>query len=319
MLRVSKFLGCVLAPAGMAMMSGCAGVPGGGPQIAASVLRVNFGTVTTGDSNSQAIAVSNTGQGSLTISAISVNGKGFSISGVTAPLSIQPGNSSSFDVAFKPTSKASFSGSVALKSNAPDSPLLISLSGRGETSTHALSVSPPSLAFGNVAVGASAWQDVRLKNTGTSKITISGVELKGTGFSGSGVNAGLILGPNQTATLRVTFDPEAKGAENGSATIASNANNAPRVVALSGTGTASHRVALSWIPSTSPKVKGYNVYRGTVLGSYSRLNSSVVVEASYMDANIEAGHDRTYYYVVTAVNQKNNESQESDPVSVLVP
>ncbi len=304
-------------------MAGCAGVPGGtgtGPQITASLSSVNFGTVTAGNSNSQPIVISNIGSASLTISQFAVTGKGFSATGLTAPLTIPAGQSAaSFSVAFKPSSTSTVSGSISLVSNAPDSPLSIALSGRGGTATHSLSVSPSTLAFGDVAVGTNTSQDVSLKNTGTSSITISAVSWKGAGFSGSGVNSGLILTPNQTAALSVTFDPKTKGAVTGSIAISSNAANAPQLVSLSGTGSASHSVALSWVPSNSPKIKGYNVYRGTVLGSYSKLNSSIVEEASYMDASIEAGHSLTYYYVVTAVNSKNKESKESDPVSVLVP
>jgi HYDIN/CFA65/VesB-like, Ig-like domain/Cep192 domain 4 len=303
-------------------MAGCAGVPGGtgtGPQITASLSSVNFGTVTTGNINSQPIVISNTGSASLTISEFAVTGKGFSTTGLTAPLMIQAGQSASFGVAFKPSSTSTVSGSISLVSNAPDSPLSIALSGRGGTATHSLSVSPSTLTFGDVAVGTNTSQEVSLTNTGTSNITISAVSLKGAGFSGSGVNSGLILTPNQTAALSVTFDPKTKGAATGSIAISSNAANSPQLVSVSGTGSASHSVALSWVPSNSPKIMGYNVYRGTVLGSYSKLNSSIVEEASYMDASIEVGHSLTYYYVVTAVNSKNKESKESDPVSVLVP
>jgi Cep192 domain 4 len=303
-------------------MTGCAGVPGGagtGPQITASLARVNFGTVTTGDINSQPIVISNRGSESLTISEFAVRGAGFSATGLAAPLTIEARRSATFSAVFTPSSKARFSGSITIVSNAPDSPLLISLSGRGGEAVHSLKVSPASLTFGNVAVGTSASQDVSLTNGGTSNVTIFGVSFEGSGFSGSGVNSGLILTPGQSAPLIVTFDPTSRGAVTGTLTISSSATNSPRSVSLSGTGSASHSVALSWVPSSSSGVQGYNVYRGTVLGSYSKLNSSLIAQPSYTDATVEVGHDLTYYYVVTAVNSSSTESARSDPVTVLVP
>ena len=126
----------------------------------------------------------------------------------------------------------------------------------------------------------------------------------------------MILTPNQSAVLSVAFDPKASGSVTGSVTIASNAGNSPQSVSLSGSGSASHSVALSWMASTSSGVTGYNVYRGTVLGSYSKMNGSPVAQASYTDATVQGG---TYYYVVTAVNSSNAESTYSDPATVVVP
>src|SRR5579863_1687014 len=275
-------------------------------QIAASPSSVNFGTVTTGNSNSQPIVISNAGNASLTISQLAVTGTGFSTTGLTTPLTIPAGQSASFSVAFKPSSTATVSGSV-------------SLAGSGGTATYSLSVSPSSLTFGSVAVGTSTSQNVSLTNTGNSNITISAVSLSGAGFSGSGVNSGLTLTPNQTAALSVTFDPTTSGAVSGSVTISSNATSSPQAVSLSGTGSATHSVGLSWLASSSSGISGYNVYRGTVLGSYSKINSSLIAQSSYTDTTVQAGQNTAYYYVVTAVNSSSSESLYSDPATVSVP
>ncbi|HKS67243.1 MAG TPA: choice-of-anchor D domain-containing protein [Candidatus Acidoferrales bacterium] len=285
-------------------------------QIAANPASVSFGTVTTGNTNSQPVVISNPGNASLTISQFSVTGSGFSTTGLTAPVTIPAGGSATFNAVFKPASSSSVTGSISVVSNAPTSPTAISLSGTGGAATYSLSVSPSNLTFGTVAVGTSTSQNVTLTNTGNSNVTISSVGVTGNGFSGSGVNAGLILTPNQSAVLSVTFDPKASGSVTGSVTIASNAGNSPQSVSLSGSGSASHSVALSWMASTSSGVTGYNVYRGTVLGSYSKMNGSPVAQASYTDATVQGG---TYYYVVTAVNSSNAESTYSDPATVVVP
>jgi fibronectin type 3 domain-containing protein len=60
-----------------------------------------------------------------------------------------------------------------------------------------------------------------------------------------------------------------------------------------------HSVELSWAPSTSAGIVGYNVYRATEAGGYSKLDTSLVTGLKYTDATVAAG--TTYQYVVTAV------------------
>lgn len=317
---LSGFLKSLVLLAVVASLSRAA--TGNAAEIATSLSAVNFGTVTAGEKNSQPITISNAGTGSLTISRFAVTGTAFSILELRVPLVILAGGRASFDVAFQPVSAAAFSGSIALYSNARESPLSISLAGRGALAIHSLTVSPTSLAFGSVNVGKSSTQNIRLTNTGNAEVTISAVSMKGPGFSGGGVNSGLMLKPNQTADLSVSFGPTAGGAASGSVTIVSNAVHSPQSVSLLGTGTASPPqpgVALSWIASSSSGVTGYNVYRGTVPNQYSKLNSNLIAETFYTDETVQTGKAITYYYVVTAVNSKGEQSADSDPVAVLVP
>jgi Cep192 domain 4/Abnormal spindle-like microcephaly-assoc'd, ASPM-SPD-2-Hydin len=321
---ISKVLNPAVVFVAAVAIGGCAGTPGAtgpGPQIRASLSSVNFGTVTTGDTNSQLLVISNPSHEDLTVSALTVAGAAFGATGLTTPVTIGAGQSAPFDVVFKPTSKTAFSGSVSIVSNAANSPLYISLSGKGGAATHSLSISSYNVAFGDVAVGKTTSKDISLTNTGTSSVSISAVRLKGAGFRSSGVNSGLTLNPNQSATLSVSFGPTNSGAATGSISIASNAANSPQTILLSGTGSdsASPSVALSWSASSSAGVVGYNVYRGTVLGSYSKLNAALVAQTSYRDASVQPGRDLTYYYVVTAVSSAGTESGQSDPVAVSVP
>lgn len=75
-------------------------------------------------------------------------------------------------------------------------------------------------------------------------------------------------------------------------------------------------VDLSWDPSTSLNVVGYDVYRGTTSGGpYSRIAN--VPGAAYTDTSVAAG--KTYYYVVTAVNSQNTQSKYSNQAVAIVP
>jgi fibronectin type 3 domain-containing protein len=80
----------------------------------------------------------------------------------------------------------------------------------------------------------------------------------------------------------------------------------------------SHGASLSWVASTSSNVVGYNVYRATTLGGpYTKLNASLVAVVSYSDSAVQAG--QTYFYVVTAVDNNNNESTYSTAAQATIP
>jgi fibronectin type 3 domain-containing protein len=80
----------------------------------------------------------------------------------------------------------------------------------------------------------------------------------------------------------------------------------------------SHEVTLSWNPSISSGVVGYNVYRGTVSGGpYARMNSSVVTVTSFSDNAVQPS--QTYFYVVTSINLDDVESSYSNEVMAPVP
>jgi fibronectin type 3 domain-containing protein len=195
-------------------------------------------------------------------------------------------------------------------------------SGGGQSATVSLSVlpttivaSPTSVNFGNVVVGSSSTLPVILTNTGTGSVTISQDSVTGTGFSISGPTLPLTLSAGQNTDFSVTFAPTAGGSVTGSASILSNATNSPGNELLSGTGI--HAVSLSWTASTST-VTGYNVFRGTQSGGpYTMLNSSLLSGTTYTDTTVQAG--QTYYYVTTAVNSADVESQYSNQVQAVVP
>ncbi len=289
------------------------------PGISVSPASIAFGNVTIGAPNSQTIVLQNNGTAALTISQASVSGAGFSMSGLAIPATIAAGSSTTFNVAFGPAAAGTISGSVSLVSNAPGSPTAIPLSGTGVAVTKLLGSSTTGVAFGNVAVGSNSSQNVTLTNSGNSTVTISSVNVTGTGYSSSGVTAGQTIGAGQTATLGVTFTPTAAATTSGNVTVTSNATNSPISVSLSGTGTqvVAHSVSLTWTASTSA-VAGYNVYRSTTSGGpYTLITSSPVAGTTYTDTNVQAGV--TYYYVVTAVDASGNESVNSNEASITIP
>ena len=100
-------------------------------QLTASPASISFGSVTTGASGTQSVTLANTGNSSVSVSQISISGAGFSGTGFALPVTLAAGQSTSFSVTFAPTTTGNLSGSVAVTSDATNSPLTISLSGSG--------------------------------------------------------------------------------------------------------------------------------------------------------------------------------------------
>lgn len=288
--------------------------------ISATPTSASFGSVVSGNTNSQTIQLKNSGSASLTISQATVTGAGFSVTGLTLPLTLAPGQVANFNVQYAPQSGGNASGAVSIVSNAPNSPTNVALSGTGVAATYTVSVNPTSLNFGSVTDGSSATQGFTVTNTGNSNVAISGLNLTGTGYSILSGAGAVTLSPNQSTSVSVQFAPTTAGSANGGVNILSNATGSASSVSLSGTGVApnvQHNVGLNWGASTST-VAGYNVYRSTVSGSsYAKVNSTLVAGLSYTDATVQSG--QTYYYVATAVDGTGNESVYSNEVPAVIP
>lgn len=75
-------------------------------------------------------------------------------------------------------------------------------------------------------------------------------------------------------------------------------------------------VVLSWLPSQSANVAGYNVYRSEISGSIgARVNAALITSAAYTDSSAQNG--KTYYYTVKAVNSGGSEDGNRDQVQVV--
>jgi hypothetical protein len=184
-----------------------------------------------------------------------------------------------------------------------------------------LQVSPSTLNFGNVGVGASSSLKGTLTASGAD-VTIASADWSGTGYAVSGITFPVTVSVGQNTKYTVTFTPPTAGALTGNITFTSDASNDTLNQTFKGTGTQSqppsqHSVSLNWDPSTSVVV-GYNIYRGTQSGGpYSKLNSSLLAATSYDDSSVQSGS--TYYYVSTAVDTSSQESAFSNEASADVP
>jgi hypothetical protein len=284
--------------------------------LTAAAPSLSFGSVQVGNSQTLSETLTNSGGSSLTVTQANVTGTGFSVTGLTSPLTLTAGQSFTFGAVFAPTSAGSASGTIAVVSNASNPNFAISMLGSGAVAGQ-LTVSPGTLSFGSVVVGQSKSMTATLNATG-STVIVSSAATGTSEFALSGQSFPFSIAAGSSATITVTFTPRASGAASDSASFTSNAANSP-VDALTGNGTAppQHSVDLTWNASTSG-VTGYNVYRGGNSGGpYSQINSILDSASSYIDNTVVAGN--TYFYVTTAVDGNGVESVNSNQVQAVIP
>jgi hypothetical protein len=335
----SSTFGVVFAPTTAGAVTGSLGFTLGGSTalslalsgtgVAPATLTANptsftFTNLTVGQSQSQTETVKNTGGVNASISQVTVAGTGFSISGITTPLTLTPGQSTSFSVKFAPTSAGSASGSVMIDSNATDPALSVALSGTAVAQSQGtLAVS--AVNVGSVIVGTSGTQTGTLSASGAN-VSVTSVNLGGSNpgeFAITGLTFPVTVTTTTPVTFTVKFTPGSTGAASATASFVSTATNTPTAGALSGTGTPApvHSVALSWTASATSGITSYNVYRAvfasSVCGSYANVGTTASSITAFTD-NGPLTDGTTYCYATTAVDPS-GESAYSNIVQVAIP
>src|SRR3984885_3427102 len=205
-------------------------------ELTATPSSIAFGSVAVGSEATQTIKLANTGSAAVAISKVAFSGTGVSVSGVTAPMTLDGGKSASLTVTYKPTSPTTLSGSVTITSNASDSSMVIGLSATATSST--LAATPSSVSFGSVVVGSDTTQTIRLQNIGTSEVKISSLTPSVANVTISGITLPANLAPGTSATLTAAYKPTAAGGVSGKITVTSTAVGSPTIIDLSGTAAA---------------------------------------------------------------------------------
>jgi len=217
---------------------------GTGTTAATSVLSVSpssvaFGTVSVGSEVTRTVQLASTGTASVTISGMTFSGSGISITGLAVPLTLAAGKDASLTITYKPSSAGTLAGSVSIASNASDASELIGLSGTATTTpTSTLTATPSSITFGNVVIGTQTTQTIRLTNSGTANVTVSGLAPSVAAVSVSGLTVPITLAPGTSANFTAAFKPTAASSVSGNITVTSNATDSSMPIALTGTGEA---------------------------------------------------------------------------------
>ena len=321
-------------------LMGCAGnarpssqLPTDTPSLSISAKSLHFSSVVVGQTQSQTLNISNSGNAPLRLVSLSASSPQFSITGPALPATITASLSLPYTVTYSPTSAGNDSGTLNVTSNASNGIVALPLSGVGQKAFADLAVTPSSVNFGSLNLKVKGTQNVTLQNTGDVSMTIQGVTLAGAGFGYASLSPGFSLSPSQSVTFEVWFTPQAKGSASATMSFLSPSLSSPATLRLSGDGIAGsspptespapapkpagrHKVHLSWGASPSGVV-GYRVYRSETSGaSYTPLGAPFNA-LTYADTTVVSG--TTYYYVVTSVNAAGEESAYSNQVKAVVP
>src|SRR6266567_4122542 len=135
------------------------------PLLSLSPTNLNFGPVIIGQTNTQSFQVVNLG--GLTLTGAVTTTRPFAIQS-GSPLSLPPGQTGLVMVSFAPTNAASFSNVVVFTSNGGNSTNQVA--GSGLTPPQ-LAISPSSLNFGTLVVGATAQSTFVVTNRGGAALT----------------------------------------------------------------------------------------------------------------------------------------------------
>ena len=255
---------------------------------------ISFGNVQMGKAQNQTATLSNIGKTPVKITRATISGKGFTLTGLSLPLTLQGRQSATVGVTFTPSSSGASSGtisvvgsvSLALKKrpvtfgggglepvalNTVSTTFTAQVTGTG-TGAGQLAVSPASLALGNVKVGASQTQSATLINSGNTELTIRQATVTGRGFKMSGISFPMTLSAGQRKSFTVTFAPQSTGTATGSIAVTSNDPNAAVNVPVSAVATTT---VSAGVLSTSDSSLNFGsvAINGTVSQSETLTNS----------------------------------------------
>jgi hypothetical protein len=273
---------------------------------------LSFGSLAVGQTSSaQSVSVLNPTGSAAAVSSITVTGPFAETNNCGS--SIPAGGSCTASVTFAPTAAGAQSGALTVIAGGVTS--TTTLSGIGIAPGAVLGASPSALSFPSEVVGTSApAQTVTVSNSGTSSATVSSVAVTG---PYTATNNCSTIAVNGSCTVTVGFTPTANGANPGTLTITSNANNSPTTVTLSGNGIGSStNLASAGTMTASSNASGFpatNANDGNTSSYWESLDGSAYPQT--LTANL--GQSYTLGSVTLTLPPSTAWSTRTETLSVL--
>jgi len=192
------------------------------------------------DSPVKSATLSNVGNVALTVQTIGSASAPFERTGgscATPPFGLAPGVSCTLDYRFTAAALGGAQQDLAVESDAPGSPHLLTLLGKGTLS--ALALVPLLQDFGTIAVSQTADASLTLESTGNSALTVQSIGAAAAPFGlalGSCPPAPFVLDPGQSCTIPASFAPTAKGLFEATVPVAHLGDVGPVAISLRGRG-----------------------------------------------------------------------------------
>jgi subtilisin family serine protease len=193
-----------------------------------------------GDFEDRTVSIFNTGGGILQVSSVTVSGSpAFSIQATSpsAPLLIQPGAHVDYTIRFSPGAQAqAYAGTLTIVSDdADEGSIQIAITGASGAPSIDTTIAD-SGSFGDVCRGSFKDLELTVINSGTCPLNVTNITASAAEFIVPGTVAlPVTVGAGDALALPVRYQPTDLGADAGTFTITSNAENAPsRNVNVSG-------------------------------------------------------------------------------------
>ena len=179
---------------GLCLLIGCSGVSSSSnsqvPSNTAGALAVspsslNFGNVAVGNSSSLTGTLSAT-NADVTVSSAAWSGSGYSVTGITFPVTVAAGTSAKYTVTFTPATAGTSSGSISFTSNASDASLTQSFTGAGTQSSGQHSVA---LSWNPSTSTVTGYNVYRGTQSGGPYSKLNSSLLSGTSYTDSSVQS----------------------------------------------------------------------------------------------------------------------------------
>jgi len=195
-------------------------------------------------STSKSISVKNTGTASVTINSITSSCPEFKLSSGTTPFVLAAGKTTSYSFYFAPVAAQLYSCNYTLVPSSGAN-LVVPLTGTGLASAAIVGLSTNSLTFSNQPVGtSSASQSIKVSNTGTATIEITGITITSPDFYITAVKLPLSILKNSSTTINVFYSPAQAISETGAIGLVYN-DIPEQVVDLNGTGVAATSLVIT--------------------------------------------------------------------------
>jgi hypothetical protein len=249
----------------------------------------------------------NSGPVPLSVSGVASSSPEFAL-GSQVPTVVQPGQTRTIQVTFRPAAAAGYTANLTFQTNDPSHPT-VSVPMMGTGAYPSASWSPAALVFGSVEVGAGGQGTLSIMNSGPVPLSVSGVMSSSPEFA-LGSQVPTVVQPGQTRTIQVTFRPAAAAGYTANLTFQTNDPSHPTVsVPMEGAGVPP---SITWtpqsidfgaVPPNSPETRSLSISnKGAIdlhVTNIKVITSSIPVELAVSVSALVVHPDQTVAIDVT--------------------
>jgi hypothetical protein len=193
------------------------------PRVAIAPDSVDFGTLVNGQTATRTIAVANTGNAALSVTAIALSGAGaaqFRVNPAAGAVAVG-GQPLTVTITFAPTTDGLKTADLTLTHNGSGNRSVVVVKGVGSTvPVPDIDVSPAALSFGEVLLRSSQSLSLRVANRGQAALTVASIACSTLAVQAT--PAALSLAPGDSQRVTITLAPTAAGALSARLLLSSN-------------------------------------------------------------------------------------------------